>query len=170
MSRSDQGFTLLEVMAAVAIIAIVFTTLARVASEGLRSEGSSKRRLEASLLADAALADIEAQFVDGLAPEMGSEETEAGLFTVIVDVSAFDLDSAIPLPEADGESLSTLLSASGSSESPLRQIDIRVTWIEGLEEYEVKRTTFGADLVAIQTLIGGAVANTVAATPEGAPQ
>ena len=52
MRRSDPGFTLLEVMAAVAVVAIVFTTLARVANQGMQSQGISKRRLEASLLAD----------------------------------------------------------------------------------------------------------------------
>ena len=84
MRRSEAGFTLLEVMAAVAIIAIVFTTLARVASEGLRSEGSSKRRLEASLLADAALAEIERQVEEGVDLELGVEEREEDLFTVIL--------------------------------------------------------------------------------------
>jgi len=166
MTTSDRGFTLLEVMAAVAIVAIVFTTLARVASEGLRSEGSSKRRLEASLLADAALADVEAQLQSGTELDMGSRETDEDPFTVEVEVSTFDLAAAIPLEDAsEGNSVSSLLAGSdgGSAESPLRQIDIRVFWNEGFEEYQVVRTTFGIDQAAIQNLLGGAVAAAEAA-------
>lgn len=173
MNRSDGGFTLLEVMAAVAIIAIVFTTLARVASEGLRSEGSSKRRLEASLMADAALADIEEQLGAGVSLEMGTEETIGDLFTVVVETSAFDLEAAIPLEDAEGESLSSMLAGSAggaAAESPLRQIDIRVVWTEGLEEYQVVRTTFGIDQVAIQGLLSGVVTTPPAAPEGGIPQ
>ncbi|MFB3118027.1 MAG: prepilin-type N-terminal cleavage/methylation domain-containing protein, partial [Myxococcota bacterium] len=52
MRISNGGFTLIEVLGAVAILAILYTTLATVAIRGLRSEGESRRMLEASLLAD----------------------------------------------------------------------------------------------------------------------
>jgi len=159
MRRSEAGFTLLEVMAAVAIIAIVFTTLARVASEGLRSEGSSKRRLEASLLADAALAEIERQVEEGVDLELGVEEREEDLFTVIVEITAFDLDAAIPLPPGESESpLSPQFGLGSLEESPIRRIDVRVLWNEGFAEYRVTRTTFGIDPLAVQTALGGAAA------------
>ena len=59
MRISDGGFTLIEVLGAVAILAILYTTLATVAIRGLRSEGESRRMLEASLLADWQLSEFE---------------------------------------------------------------------------------------------------------------
>ena len=52
------GFTLIEVLAAVALLGILYAVLARVAIEGLRAEGDSERRLEASLLADERVNDL----------------------------------------------------------------------------------------------------------------
>jgi prepilin-type N-terminal cleavage/methylation domain-containing protein len=159
MSRSDAGFTLLEVMAAVAVVAIVFTTLARVANQGVQSEGISKRRLEASLLADEVLSDLEDQMAAGMAPEIGKTETEEGPFAVVVDVTPFDLASVIP------ESVEDTASESGSSEpdqppaapgpaaSAVREIEIEVTWIEGVDEFRVTRSSFGLDLASIQPLL-----------------
>jgi prepilin-type N-terminal cleavage/methylation domain-containing protein len=157
MRRPERGFTLIEVMAAVAVVAIVFSTLARVASQGLQSEGTSKRRFEASLLADAALVEIEAQLADGIAPEIGSSEFEEGLFEVVVDVTAFDLSSVIPVgafttensPDA-GMAPPALLG--GPDQTPLREITIAVSWTEGVNELRVTRTTFGIDLLAMQEL------------------
>ena len=51
MSRADRAFTLLEVLAAVALLGIVYATLARVSIEGLRARhgdqigNNSTRRL-----------------------------------------------------------------------------------------------------------------------------
>ena len=55
--RRLQAFTMLEVLAAVSVLAIVYLVLANVAIEGLRAEGESMRRLEASLIADELLSD-----------------------------------------------------------------------------------------------------------------
>lgn len=155
MRRSDAGFTLLEVMAAVAFVAIVFTTLARVANQGLQSEGISKRRLEASLLADEVLSDIEAQVSSGTAPEIGREESEEGIFDVVIDVTTFDLESVIAASaEApDGDPSFDRSAEDATTESPVRLIEITVTWNEGENEFRVIRTTFGFDLAATyQTL------------------
>jgi hypothetical protein len=115
------------------------------------------------------LADIEAQLQGGIALDLGSQETEEDLFTVVVEVSTFDLAAAIPLEDptpGSAESIFAGSAATGSAESPLRQIDIRVFWNEGFEEYQVVRTTFGIDRVAIQSLLGSAVAG-AGATPAG---
>jgi len=167
--------TLLEVMAAVAIVAIVFTTLARVASQGLQSEGTSRRRFEASLLADSTLADIEDGIALGTTPELGTTEndSEDGVYTVYVDVTAFDLAAAVPLP-AETEAAAAGLTptpdfslagavASGAAESPIRQIEITVAWNEGTQEQSVFRTTYGLDQAAIQAVLGSAVQNLDAA-------
>jgi len=167
MRRSDAGFTLLEVMASVAVLAIVFTTLARVANQGLQSQGISKRRLEASLLADAVLADIEVQIAEGTAPEIGRTESEEGRYAVVADVSAFDLAGAIPVPaEAPGTELGLGVPtqpAAGASSigSAVRAIEIAVTWTEGMHEYRVIRSSYGFDLASVQELLD--------ARAEGAP-
>jgi prepilin-type N-terminal cleavage/methylation domain-containing protein len=175
MRRCNTAFTLLEVMAAVAVVAIVFTTLARVASQGLQSEGTSHRRLEASLLADSVLADIEDQIAAGTTPEIGSSEEgeEEDTFAIFVDVTAFDLLSAIPMPDSgDGAFASAEPGFSlggggigGSAETPLRQIQISVVWNEGLHEQSVTRTTFGIDQAAIQSVLGAAVESLGPAAP-----
>lgn len=173
MRPSSGAFTLLEVMAAVAVVAIVFTTLARVATQGLQSEGTSHRRLEASLLADSVLADIEDELAAGIAPEIGSSEEEEGNFTVLVDVTTFDLLSMIPTSDTDEDGSARAepsfslgdTGITGTSESPLRQIEINVVWNEGLHEQSVSRTTYGIDQVAIQGVLNAAVESLGATAP-----
>lgn len=152
MRRSERAFTLLEVMAAVAVVAIVFTTLARVASQGLHSQGTSRRRFEASLLADRALADIEAGMQDGVMPELGQSESEEGIFEVAVEVLPFDLAAAIPaeLDSTTGSDAPSPPKAEPDAEStPIRMIEVTVRWEEGFDEFEVVRTTFGLDRSAL---------------------
>ena len=88
------AFTLLEVMAAVLILGLLYAALATAAIEGLRSEGVSRRKVEASLVADRFLADLEAQMALGQIPPSGAEEQEvdvAGIaYRVAVQVQAFD--------------------------------------------------------------------------------
>jgi prepilin-type N-terminal cleavage/methylation domain-containing protein len=187
MSRRSTGFTLLEVLAAVAIIAIIFTTLARVASEGLRSEGTSRRRLEASLIADQTLAEIETAFAIGTAPQTGESEGESenGLFSVVTAISDFDIESAIP-SLAPGESEPTVVSnlaailgiddpsatpslagVLGDGVSPVREVRITVTWTEGVNDFSVIRTTYGLDRTALEGIAGAAG---TPGTPGGLPQ
>jgi prepilin-type N-terminal cleavage/methylation domain-containing protein len=159
MRRVESGFTLLEVMAAVAIIAIVFTTLATVANEGLRSQGISRRRLEASLLADRRLAQIEIELAAGIAPEIGESEDEEEPYAITVEVTAFDIATAIPVPgfvATDPTERATLAGVLGDGVSPIRAIEIAVTWLEGVEEFRVVRNTYGIDPVALQGLAAGA--------------
>jgi prepilin-type N-terminal cleavage/methylation domain-containing protein len=167
MKRSNAAFTLLEVMAAVAVVAIVFSTLARVASEGLRSEGISKRRLEASLLADSHLAEIETQLAVGIAPEIGESESEEDPFSILIKVTSFDIASAIPgsgFGDTDPPTEATLAGVLGGEASPIRAIEVTVTWLEGFNEYRVIRNTFGIDRAALAGLAGS---NSQSLTPPG---
>jgi prepilin-type N-terminal cleavage/methylation domain-containing protein len=160
MRRPDAGFTLLEVMAAVAVVGIVFTVLARAENEGLLEEGVSRRRLEASLLADRVLSEFEEQIATGTAPEIGQTEFEEENFHVLVDVTAFDLEGLIP---ASAETAAAYTgsaretspgAAPGIAASAVRAVDIAVTWreganVEGGREYRVTRSSFGLDLASI---------------------
>jgi len=63
-ARRGRGFTLLEVLAAVAILAVWFILIAGTAMQGLRAEGISRRRLEAAMIADQAMAELRQQVAD----------------------------------------------------------------------------------------------------------
>jgi prepilin-type N-terminal cleavage/methylation domain-containing protein len=166
-SQRRAGFTLLEVLAAVAILGIAYITLGSSGIQGLQHEGEAKRRLQASLLADSALADVETQLEAGVTPPLGQEERETDGFKVSIEVSPFSID----IPDeagTTGKRLGKARSRLGGSEaqsaqpvipgpsligagkgpgavSPLRKIDVRVVWNEGFGERTVARTTFGID-------------------------
>ncbi len=161
------GFTLLEVMAAVAILGIAYITLGSSGIQGLQHEGEARRRFRASLLADSALAEIEAQLEAGVAPPLGQDEREDDGFKVAIEVTPFTID--IPEEEAaSGKRLGNARSRLGGADaqssqplipgpsllgggkgpggaSPLRRIDVHVVWEEGFAERSVSRTTFGID-------------------------
>jgi prepilin-type N-terminal cleavage/methylation domain-containing protein len=63
-TRAD-GFTMIEVVAAVVILGLWFTVLVTIVSGGVSVESLSRLRLEASLVADEALADAEAALLTG---------------------------------------------------------------------------------------------------------
>jgi len=151
---------MLEVMAAVAVVAIVFTTLSRVASEGLYSEGLSKRRLEASLLADEAVAEIEMKAASGQAPGPGLDEFETGLYRVTVDVRPFNVFDT--LPATPGPAGAIMRQLANSQTVPVNAVKVVVSWPEGSNVGSVTRMTYIVDLQAfviedagLRTLPGG---------------
>ena len=103
--RRPQGFTLLEVLAAVAILGLWFAVLANVAIQGLRSEGRNERRLRASLIADRVLTDVELGFDEYELPGENVDVQEEDEFTITVEqlpISGLELGGG-------GEELSLLL-------------------------------------------------------------
>ena len=168
-ARPIGGFTLLEVLAAVAVLAIVYTSLAQAAMQGLANQGDASRRLRASVLADQALSEIEAMLVAGTAPPLGERDLPSPDedFAIAVEVRAFetlatalaatahDDAAAAPAPKAapqageptDGapKAANELLVAAPGAPPPLLEIAVRVHWVEGSIEQEVSRTTFAAD-------------------------
>lgn len=166
------GFTLLETMAAVAVLAIVYVTLARVGIVGLRTEGAADRRLRAALVADARLAEIEAQILAGQALPPGDVDEPAGEFALRVSVAPFELTLPAP-PEAAAKRLRDAKGAADAARaaageapkaslfapvapgqpSPGRRIAVRVTWTEGAVEDSVVRETYALDLAAAGPLL-----------------
>ena len=140
--RWERGFTLLEVLAAVAILGIWFVVLASVAIDGLRAEGTTERRIRASLLADAVMGELEAGLAEGTFPTETGEDREQDDFTIHVE--------AVPLSESaiehDGADLMEILSNELATLSEdLYSIEVTVTWIEGTDEKRVTRTTYAWD-------------------------
>jgi prepilin-type N-terminal cleavage/methylation domain-containing protein len=137
---SRGGFSLLEVLAAVAILGIWFVVLASVAVQGLRAEGSNERRIRASLAADAALAEIEMKLGRGELPE--DQESERGDF--LVSVTSVPIVNA-ELGPSDADLVGLLTSELAALNDVLFSIEVRVTWTEGTREESVTRTTYAWD-------------------------
>lgn len=155
-ARPARGFTLLEVLAAVAILAVWFILIAGTAMQGLRAEGISRRRLEAAMIADQAMAELQAASVDGIAPPLTDELTEQDDYTISVVVSAVaDPTGRAPAPvtpdptlqEGESPALLDLLAAEMPARlADLRRLDVRVAWLEGGLEMAVERTSFAFDV------------------------
>jgi prepilin-type N-terminal cleavage/methylation domain-containing protein len=171
-TRPSRGFTLLEVLAAVAVLALVYTALAQAAMQGLAHEGDASRRLRASLLADQALAEIEAQLAAQAPLNVGLIEAEEEEFAVHVEVRPYDGLGALALVAGEaaaallgkGQDLEgakpggpsfQLLTAQPGAPTPLLEVEIRVGWVEGGFDQEVTRTTFAADPVAVAAALEG---------------
>jgi len=144
-ARARRGFTLLEVLGAVLVLAVLYTVLAEVAISGLRAEGENRRRLEASLLADDMLMEIESGLLSGDVPPIGREEDEDDLYLIALEVRAIDPSEFLPANAFGGESLALDLLGGEGGESPLRAIEISVAWFEVDDERIVRRTTFAFD-------------------------
>jgi prepilin-type N-terminal cleavage/methylation domain-containing protein len=157
---SRGGFTLLEVMAAVAVLGLVYVVVARGAMQGLQTEGDASRRLRASLLADRVLTDLELNLAGGSAPALGQTETSEEEFTVVVEVSPFDIASLLeaanlepPGPAASTTPLELLNPSVRGGVPTLLTIAVGVAWMEGISEQEVTRTSFAFDLEAAAPLL-----------------
>lgn len=178
--RSKSGFTLLEVLAAVAVLAMVYTVLARVGIQGLRSEGDADRRIRASLVADDRLSLVEGQFLAGAAIPIGDTEENVDEFAVRVSVtplemqvptvpeklaerarervsSTNDLRAAGPAAAgaaAKGQPAGSLFGARSAGEpAPGRHVVVSVAWDDAGTEKEVRRETFGLDARAAAPLL-----------------
>ena len=169
--RGRAAFTLLEVLAAVAILGIVYAVLAGVAIDNLRTEGDTARRLLASLAADRALVAVETLIEAGAVPPLGSygaedldlleaDEDESGLL-VRIAVTPFESTLVERAAEADPRPATgpSLLTPVYGVPSPLRRIEVTVLWTDGPLERSVSRTTFALDPAAalplLEDLFGG---------------
>lgn len=145
------------------VIGISFTLVARANIEGLRAEGIATRRLEASLLADRALAELESQLLTltGTAPQVGREQREVGDYRIEIEVAPLELTLA-PLPPELGEAASladrpgapSLLAApQQGGVTPLRHVHIAVVWDDGSGEDRVVRDTFVFDAASVSSFL-----------------
>jgi prepilin-type N-terminal cleavage/methylation domain-containing protein len=171
MRNSERGFTLIEVLGAVALLAILYTTLSTIAIRGLRSEGESRRILEASLLADWELSEFEMELESGVAPEIGFTETEEDEEGFKVTWEVFPLQTVIfqgPSAKRKGANASNTVGqdagiptgqsgAAGENSAPFLEVVLRVSWFEAGNERSVTRTIFAVDEDAAAKLAAASI-------------
>ena len=140
----QQGLTLLEVLAAVALLGLVYTALASRATQGVMSESDSLRRFHATLHADAALAQVEIEVASGNTPVIGTErfETEDGIYSVKVETSAWSPPLPDPDPGQPPLNAPNLLEHGNVREGILLRVQVVVTWHGVAGERSIDRTTF----------------------------
>jgi prepilin-type N-terminal cleavage/methylation domain-containing protein len=167
--RTERALTLLEVMAAVAILGIVYAYLARAASQGILTTGETRWRLEASLLADRVLVDLEREMQATGTLEAGETEFDEGDFHVVRRVEPFELPpELVPQADTDDDAGASLLTADGNRPGILRRIRIEVSWFDGIHERTLERISFGYDEAGAAALLGG-LAPGADAAPDAEP-
>ena len=155
MHRTESGLTLLEVLAAAMIFAMVMTVLIGTSSTAVHHIGMSARRLEASLVADRILANLEIEMKQGIAPEIDEEESELEQFAIrVLRTDLMEGAEATPLggganATGAGIDIATMLGSDLPEVAKhLKRYDIEVEWIEQDGPQLVTRTTFAFDWLA----------------------
>ena len=156
LRRRQRGLTLLEVLAAVALMGLVYTALASKATQGVMSESDSLRRFQASLIADEKLAEIEIGGALRLSPELGLTEgtTKDGIFLVSVEVTPW----SVPVPDepettpAPAGNVVDILSGSAQEPGALLEVRVRVAWRGAVGERSIERVTYVLDYESIGQL------------------
>ncbi|MFK7897590.1 MAG: hypothetical protein AB8G23_17265 [Myxococcota bacterium] len=160
-NRNDHtsGLTLLEVLAATMIFALVMTVLVGTSSKAVHRSGTASKRLEANLVADAFLADLEIQINQRIAPTIEQAESNREDFTIQVARASL-LGEATDGPnlgltgfgngEEDAGSGAREIAGLLAGDLPevvkhLYQYDIDVSWIDSSGVQNVTRTTFAFD-------------------------
>jgi hypothetical protein len=150
VKRTTEGFTLLEVLGAVAVLGIWFVVLASVGIQGLRAEGNNERRMRASLLADTVLSEIELSLASGEVPSDGEESERDGFEVRIGSVPIAELELAGGEPDLRG-----LLATELPQLVPaLYAITVEVAWFEAEDEFHVRRSTYGWDAAFLMEALG----------------
>lgn len=158
------AFTLIEVMAAAVILALVVAWLTAAVGKMNLREGDSRRRAGAALYADRLLIEIEESAARGVAPPLGKREAEEGLYQAAIEVAPLD-PALLPLagaPDSKGaraastpreEAAAGWLASPAAQESPpLLQATVHVTGKDGIFDAGVSRTTFFLNPAALKAL------------------
>jgi len=189
-SERRAGFTLLEVLAAIAILAIAYSQLGASGIQGLQHEGESQRRIAASLLADSVLTEIESAVEGGTAPPVGEDQREQDGFRIRIAVDRYTLtvpdedakDGGHRIAKAksrlggDQNSAAqptagpSLLGGERGAEPPLRRIVVTVAWDEGFGERTATRVTYALDAEAASGTLQSLAQTAAATQPQQAQQ
>lgn len=149
VTRPRGGFTLLEVLAATMIFAMVVTVLIGTSSSLVARAGLSASRLEASLIAEQELALLESFTNVQQTPPDDKQETRDRFSIRVYSEPALDDFGGGPIGQ-DGGSAALGVAAILALEAPgvdqfLLRYEIRVEWIEGALPETIRRTTYVFD-------------------------
>jgi len=112
MEREDNGFTLLEVMVAIALIAIALMAVLGSQSQSVSLAGEARFTTTAALLAQSKMAEIESQDPEDLTADSGDFDEDFSGYTWKLAVSNVMLDR----PE--------------NVSDHLKQVDLTIAWGE----------------------------------------
>lgn len=150
MSRkAERAFTLLEVMAAVAVLGMTYSLLIGWAGSGIHSEATSERRLATSLRADQEIARIESDLALGNPlPPNGLGRSIEEPFVIFTYVEPLSLPPEV-FYDAD-PSARTAAPAEDPTPQRLRRVIVWVRWAGGAPEDSSERITYALAPVAEQ--------------------
>ncbi|HEU4427184.1 MAG TPA: prepilin-type N-terminal cleavage/methylation domain-containing protein [Myxococcota bacterium] len=158
-SDARRGFTLIEMLAATALFAVVVIVLGPIVVESSQREGLARRKAAAALFADRLVAEAEEAAASGAAPQLTKRERTEEEFTATIETTAFDpaaieIAGAQPAAQKPAEPAATgwLDSPTADTAPPIVQLDVRVAWVEGVAEQEVRRTSFFLNPAALEAL------------------
>lgn len=155
----ESGFTLLEVLGAVAILGISYLVLASTSIGAIQGIGREQRRIGASLLADQTVAELEIAVRTEQPLDPRQEEWESGPFTVRLEVLDMSLQYEGTGEPQDAVDLLEFLGNEANGEFAehrtknlllgyLREVHVAVRWKDGPNEFQVTRTAFLYDHLA----------------------
>ena len=150
-----RAFTLLEVLAAVLILGLLYTLLADRAMRGLRSEGQSRRLTEAASLADTALVDLETLLALGAPVAPLREVTEHGDFSLLVEVAPEEVETLVQPPPglvSEREDPDWRILADDRGNTRLFRINVVVSWEDLGQPRELRRTSWEFDRTQLAAL------------------
>jgi len=163
---SERGFTLLEVLAAAMILAIAYTALLGMHIEAARAEGRSLRHIDAGLIAEEKLADLEARLKPDEKIERIEDEGEVDGFKYTMTTTALAKCMAAQVggglaaasdavtdaaADAGGEpaNVGALLAQLQGMAQDLVCLQVVVSWPEGETGFgQIQRVSFAFDRVA----------------------
>jgi Tfp pilus assembly protein PilV len=144
--RCESGLTLLEVLAAAMIFAMVMTVLISTSSTAVHNVGVSARRLEANLVAEEILANLEIQMKQGIAPEVDENELTRDPYAITILRTDLFQGSENAASGGAGIDVASMLGAELPEVAKhLKQYDIEVSWVEQNGPQRITRTTFAFD-------------------------
>lgn len=156
-------------MASVGILALIYVVLAQGAMQGILWEGDSRRRLEASMLADTVLAELEAGWLSaGETPEVGESEQEFDDYTVFITTTPVNPVALLGELQQDerirsriGSPVDQVNPAGALNDllpdgSPLLDVLIEVVWTDAQDERKISRRTYALDMATLGPLLEAA--------------
>ena len=167
--RASKGFTLLEVIAALAVISIALVALLRSQGQAIQATAVCQNLTTATMLAQHKMADLEYKIRNNLIFDAQGDFEEDGFpeyryqvdvlpYTQFMDLMGGLIESASGMAGMDGAAMGGLdLSGMGGmgdmggmmpgGESPIQQIDLTITWNANL-----KARTVGNESYRLTTL------------------